>query len=258
MKNRDKRTWTVFIILSIVAGYYFMFPGRNWLGKSYLESAPTNGFAVVELFTSEGCSSCPAAEDLIDKMRAESGNKQIYFLAFHVDYWNNLGWADRFSSQKFSARQQQYAEWMNLQILYTPQFIVNGQSEFAGSDQRTLYRTVSRTMHNVSDPLMLRSRSQDSLIKVDFKVQKEYKDSNLLVALIQKDTYTEVKKGENAGNLLHHAQTVRQTFVAILNKKEGFVTLLKPLGFDAEHWEIIGFIQNNSTGKIIAAAKAVY
>src|ERR1700712_5296387 len=88
------------------------------------------GFAVIELFTSEGCSSCPPADAVIAKVEKESADKPIYILAFHVDYWNRLGWKDVFSSAAYSARQNQYAQWLNLSSVYTPQVVVNGRTEF--------------------------------------------------------------------------------------------------------------------------------
>jgi hypothetical protein len=83
----------------------------------------------------EGCSSCPPADELIDRIQKDNDNKQIYIMAFHVDYWDHQGWKDRFSDPEFSKRQRQYANWLNLQTVYTPQIVVNGATEHVGSDQ---------------------------------------------------------------------------------------------------------------------------
>jgi len=93
--------------------------------------------AVVELFTSEGCSSCPPADRILSRLTAETqrDHRRIYTLSFHVDYWDRLGWRDPYSSSANSDRQRQYAELMKLQSVYTPQMIVNGRIEFVGSDQ---------------------------------------------------------------------------------------------------------------------------
>jgi hypothetical protein len=97
------------------------------LDVKYKANHQMKGFAVVELFTSEGCSSCPPADDLVAKIQKENNDQPVYILAFHVDYWNNLGWKDSFSSSAFSKRQNQYADWLNLRSVYTPQVIVNGR-----------------------------------------------------------------------------------------------------------------------------------
>src|SRR5271167_2275510 len=93
---------------------------------------------VVELFTSEGCSSCPPADDVLASLAMQNAvdGVQIIPLGMHVDYWNYLGWGDRFSSPQFSDRQQQYARMFNSNEVYTPQMIVDGTEQFVGSDRQ--------------------------------------------------------------------------------------------------------------------------
>ncbi|MEO6849831.1 MAG: DUF1223 domain-containing protein, partial [Mucilaginibacter sp.] len=106
----------------------------------------SKGFAVVELFTSEGCSSCPPADAVVAKVQKESANKPVYILAYHVDYWNRLGWKDVFSSPEYSARQNQYAHWLKLSSVYTPQVVVNGRTEFVGSEEGALRGAISTNL----------------------------------------------------------------------------------------------------------------
>src|SRR3954452_5453128 len=120
------------LLVFIVALFCFGFATR----KPVLRKAASKGkaFAVIELFTSEGCSSCPPADELVSRLLSE--NKQnIYILSFHVDYWNRLGWKDSFSDPAFSARQKQYANYLSLDGVYTPQIVVNGEHQFVGSDE---------------------------------------------------------------------------------------------------------------------------
>src|ERR1700730_14813133 len=113
-------------------------------------TGPAKGFAVVELFTSEGCSSCPPADELVARIQKENNDQPVYILAFHVDYWNNLGWKDSFSSSAFSKRQNQYADWLNLRSVYTPQVILNGRKEFVGSDEGLLRNAIKAGLQKVS------------------------------------------------------------------------------------------------------------
>ena len=124
---------------------------------SFKPKEPGKGFAVVELFTSEGCSSCPPADALVARVQKESTNKPVYILAFHVDYWNRLGWKDVYSSAEYSARQNQYANWLNLSSeVYTPQAIVNGHTEFVGSEEGTLRKAIQAGLQkSASTPLTL-------------------------------------------------------------------------------------------------------
>ena len=94
-------------------------------------------FAVVELFTSEGCSSCPPADNLLGEIvkDAQKGQQRVYCLSFHVDYWNSLGWRDPYSDPAFSRRQREYARAFESVQVYTPQMVVNGSTGFVGSDR---------------------------------------------------------------------------------------------------------------------------
>ena len=110
-----------------------MVAGLLLFGGSVMAAEP---FAVVELFTSEGCSSCPPAEALLNQIhpRAAKSGQRIYTLAFHVDYWDRLGWKDPFSEAAYSQRQNSYANGFGEDRIYTPQMIVNGRGGFVGSD----------------------------------------------------------------------------------------------------------------------------
>ncbi len=110
--------------------------------KNMVEENKTSVFAVVELFTSEGCSSCPPADKLVSEIVSEK-HDNIYVLTYHVDYWNRLGWKDVFSKSEWSARQQYYAAMLGLEGVYTPQIVVNGKQEFVGSNESKLRNAIS-------------------------------------------------------------------------------------------------------------------
>jgi len=93
-----------------------------------------HGFALVELFTSEGCSSCPPAEELAAEIQKESADRPVYVLAYHVDYWDHQGWKDRYSDPAYSQRQKDYSSWLGTSDIYTPQVVVNGRKQLVGSD----------------------------------------------------------------------------------------------------------------------------
>lgn len=240
----------------------FMFPESEIAGnfkteKSKLETVSANGFAVVELFTSEGCSSCPPADELLVKLQREANTKNIYLLAYHVDYWDRLGWKDQFSSNDFTKRQQKYQDWLNLYVMYTPQFIINGTTEFAGYNETALFEKVSHALKTKqSGSLEVTPSASSASLIVKFKTDKIQDNSNLFVAVIQKQAISKVEHGENKGNTLHHVQIVKQLNSFPLDKKEGNVKIPRPENFNSKDFEIIGFTQNTNTGQILQTTKA--
>ena len=216
------------------------------------------GFAVIELFTSEGCSSCPPADELVARIQKEDKDKPVYILAFHVDYWNRLGWKDVFSSAEYSKRQNQYADWLNLQSVYTPQIVVNGKKEFVGSEEGTLRNAINAGLrNNPAATLTLNTQKGQDHIAVQYRVIGAEKNSDLLLALVQKAAQTKVQRGENGGRTLAHVQIVRKIQSQPLNAgSNGNTTITLPEGINTQDWEIIGLVQNKTNGEIVAATKA--
>jgi hypothetical protein len=217
-----------------------------------------NGFAVIELFTSEGCSSCPSADDLVARIQKEDSDKPVYILAFHVDYWNRLGWKDSFSSADYSKRQSEYANWLNLSSVYTPQIVVNGRKEFVGSSEGTLRNAITAGLRMVpTEKLTLNAQAAKGHITVQYQAEGAGKNSTLLLAVVQKAAQINVKSGENGGRTLSHVQIVRKVQSQALNADgKGSATIALPDGFSTQGYEVIGFVQNTGNGAISAAAKS--
>lgn len=220
---------------------------------------PSGGFAVVELFTSEGCSSCPPADELVAKIQMESNTQPVYILAFHVDYWNHLGWKDVFSDAAWSKRQGQYAEWLHLPSVYTPQIVVNGRTEFVGSEEGKLRKAIKTNLTTTPvAQVILKERSMDaSGISLEYQTEGAKGNNSLLLALVQKSATTEVKRGENSGHTLSHVQIVRGLDTIDLSAAEpasGTVHINLPSGLKPQDCEVIAFIQDHTSGAILAAA----
>jgi len=231
-------------------------------GNSKAPVFDDKGFALVELFTSEGCSSCPSADNLVAKVQKEIGDKPIYILAYHVDYWNRLGWKDIFSSADYSKRQNEYAHWLNLSQVYTPQIVVNGKTEFVGSQEGALRNAIKAGLQgNNNTRLMLNAtRNTNNTASVQYKIEGETDNSHRVIslALVQKQAVVKVERGENGGRTLAHTQIVRNLQTIPLSNTGGTANVALPSGFDAQGWEIIGFVQNTGNGNILSAAKASF
>jgi len=160
---------------------------------------------MVELFTSEGCSSCPPADTLLADL---ARRPDVLALSFHVDYWDRLGWKDPFSSREATARQYRYAKLLDLTSVYTPQIVVDGKWQAVGSDRADVEYALDRARGN-RDEIPVR------LIVGHGKAQIELgpggEEASALVMLIGFDRrhVTAVKRGENSGRTLVHVDVVR-------------------------------------------------
>jgi hypothetical protein len=214
-----------------------------------------NGFVVAELFTSEGCSSCPPADKLVEKIQSENPGKSIYVLAFHVDYWDHQGWKDRFSDPAYTARQRKYADWLNLETIYTPQMVINGHKEFIGSYEGPITKAITKELGQpAAQTVSLQTHVEGNKLHVDFTGAAE-KNAELVLALVQKTATSNVKAGENTGRQLSHVQIVRQLYTQDVNNNKK-ITLELPADFNAKGFELIGFVQHKKDGRITAATKA--
>lgn len=224
----------------------------------YTKQAPgdNKGFALVELFTSEGCSSCPPADKLLEKLQQENFSQPVYVIAFHVDYWDHQGWKDRFSDRAYTDRQRRYADWLRIESIYTPQVVVNGMSEYVGSDERRIVKAVNAAVNQASgNSLTLTSQVENDQLKVSYKLSGQTRNKTLFLALVQKKATTQVKSGENEGRALTHVQIVRQ-LIPVAIKPGGSTTIGLPGDYTKEGYELIGFVQHTGNGHITAAARA--
>ncbi len=230
---------------------------RSSASKSQKLNVRGDGFAVLELFTSEGCSSCPPADELMVRIRQETGGTPVYVLTYHVDYWNRLGWKDVFSRPEFSKRQYLYSHQLGGQV-YTPQLIINGKTEFVGSDAPAITTAVKDALRNQTVAgLSLQTELQSGKIKVSYQAEGDLADCQLMLAIVQKHAVSKVIKGENGGRTLHHAQIVHSLYTfELTSDRRGTEQIAVPPGFNASDWEIIGLLQHQQTGAIIGAARA--
>jgi hypothetical protein len=256
MKGRTVKAviGSVVIIGAVIAVLAFANLHQEKTVKSLPTTALSKGFAVVELFTSEGCSSCPPADDFIRELQKVSKNDKLYVLAYHVDYWNRLGWKDKFSDPDFSKRQYQYANWLNHETVFTPEIVINGKKEFIGSDKNSIIDAIADGLgQDSTGPLPLKCRIMRDQIRVECPGKSNKEDSQLSFALVQRFAQDEVKAGENQGRTLSHVQIVRRLIYAPAG--ENGVTMDLPQNFRLKDWELIGILQDNNTGRVKAAGR---
>ena len=181
-------------------------------------AAPSPGARVpvlVELFTSEGCSSCPPADRTLAELALEqpAAGALVVPLAWHVDYWDYIGWKDPYSTKASTERQQGYAQWLGRGSLYTPQAVVDGRTDVLGSDRAALVRAIEATARAPRAMVTVSARTDGDARVVDVVVgplPAGAEASDVSLVLVENEARVEVKRGENAGRTLDHIAMARQ------------------------------------------------
>jgi len=217
-------------------------------------------FAVVELFTSEGCNTCPPAEKLFSSMKAEAkkNGKNIFFLEYHVDYWNKLGWKDPYSSFQFTNRQKNYTSVLKEESMYTPMMVVNGAKSFTGSDKQKADAAVSEALASATPSglkIKIDSTAADTLY-LHYESTQTDKNYLIRVSITEDGIVSNISKGENSGMTLSHDAVVRVFFSSELSKLSSQLKIPMKKFMPGKKCEIISFIQHKQTMKVLAVASA--
>ncbi|MEM1107152.1 MAG: DUF1223 domain-containing protein [Planctomycetota bacterium] len=233
-----------------------------WLSTANVKPIPTHrgSFAVVELFTSEGCSSCPPAERVLNQINEEQTAKgePVYVLSFHVDYWNRLGWTDPFSDTAFSDRQRDYAVAFRSRSIYTPQMVVNGQAEFVGSDKSQAKRRIEQalstsTAGQVGIGLAAHHDQTANQANISWQLDRLPEGAVLNIAVVEDDLGNYVPRGENRGQTLEHDGVVRVFVTLTPEAVHGSLNVSLPPDLDPTQSGIIAFVQETRGMHIIGA-----
>jgi hypothetical protein len=210
---------------------------------------------LVELFTSEGCSSCPPADRALAFLEKEQpiSPAEIITLAMHVDYWNRLGWTDEFSSPLFSQRQELYAQRFKQADVYTPQMVVDGSEQFTGSDSAKATKSILDAAKSPKAGVEL-SVDGDKL-KVKIPNMPEHENASVFLAIAEDNLISSVKRGENSGKTLEHVSVVRElkSIGNVAPQDKSFETeavfQLQP-NWKKENLKLVVFVQGNQNRKI--------
>jgi hypothetical protein len=229
-------------------------------------ATPTRTPVVVELFTSEGCSSCPPADALLAHLLKDQPvpNADILVLEEHVDYWNSLGWHDRFSSHQLTARQTQYAQDMRLDSVYTPQMVIDGTNQFVGNDTDYAISAIAHSARAPKLAITLSALTFDgthlagtvSLSKGTTAVSH----ADLYAAVVESSASTQVQRGENGGRTLQHVSIVR-TLQRIGSAADATAAPLKfsvsaPADASSANLRVVVLLQRTDQRDILAAVSS--
>lgn len=224
------------------------------------ECSAKSGTATVpllELYTSEGCSSCPPADKWMSGIKTD----KVTPLAFHVDYWDYIGWKDKFSKAEYTDRQRKIAAFGGAGYVYTPQFVMNGR-DFKGWDNSRLNQSLASQKLASRADLSLEALDENGKITLKTIAKTtnpaDAKKSDVFVAIYENKLVSQVKAGENSGRELKHDYVVREFFGAYqINNQNEFSKdfILSPelakRGYKFENMGTVIFVQNSQTGEIL-------
>jgi hypothetical protein len=221
---------------------------------------------LLELFTSEGCSSCPPADRLLASLdeRQPVAGADLIVLSEHVDYWDRLGWKDPFSSSQYTARQQDYSARPHFDGVYTPELVVDGRYGFVGSEEHDASTAIQKAIRERKIPIAISNvvaNGSRVTARIELPADQNFKGAKgvLYVALADNRQESHVARGENSGRLLAHVAVVRvlQQVGAIdldsASAKE--ITIPVQPGSGAGGSRIVAFIQDPRTGYVLGVAK---
>jgi hypothetical protein len=264
--NAMRNLSTVFLTLSVA-----LFAAGVSLSIPKAQSAPPEANrrpVVVELFTSEGCSSCPPADALLQKLQAQQpvAGAEIIALEEHVDYWNHDGWVDPYSSPEWTERQQVYVS-LNRNDAYTPEMVVDGRSQFVGNDEREARLEIEKAARASKTEVSIAAKAYTngsqrfsvSVGKIDGNNAND--GAEVWLAVTEDGLNSSVSRGENSGRVLHHVATLRSlSKIGVADLRGAAVSFTgDPLVKIGPHWNVENlhvtvFVQDKKSREILGAA----
>ena len=233
-----------------------------------LVAAP-GAVAVVELFTSEGCSSCPPAEALLNRLHAQSQTPDgppVIALAFHVDYWDRLGWTDPYGSRDHSLRQQVYSETLEGSTftagrVYTPQMVVNGTQGFVGSASGKAHAALTQALAApAAVQVQLAAVRDGDAVRLDWSLTSDRPlkgTTQVNLVLAEDRIVSAIGRGENGGRTLEHDAVVRSFEAVPASGGSGTLELALPPDVDAANLSAVAYVQAKPGGPILGGTRVV-
>ena len=256
----------IYSLLGLTAAVAILLPIRGQTGRLANPGTPV----LVELFTSEGCSSCPPADRLLQAIETQRiEGTDVIVMSEHVDYWNSLGWRDPFSSAQFSKRQQDYGRLFRNNGVYTPQMVVNGRVEFVGNDgslaAKEIRKAIGRPVATVRvGPIAIETPDGGKTVATvqlavgDLPQMSAHDELEVMLAVTETGLHSKPRTGENSGSALEHTGVVRTLVKAGRVEAPGFAAkarvTLDP-GWQRQSLRLVAFVQERKSRIVWGAAQ---
>lgn len=263
------------VILAVAVAWQPQVPGASTAYLAAKAQRPGDGPrtpVIVELFTSEGCSSCPPADALLARLEKTQPvpGAEIIALKEHVDYWNHLGWRDPYSSALFSARQNAYAQALGNTEVYTPQMVVDGGAELLGSDESLARQAIARAARAPKAGVYLEwAAASGKAIPLRVRIEQlgemaPRDTAEAYLAITEGNLHSDIARGENAGRRLDHFGVVRELKqLGRANPQAATAFAAEPVvriapEWKREHLRVVVFVQEARSRHVLAAASIAF
>ncbi|NHF61108.1 DUF1223 domain-containing protein [Flavobacteriaceae bacterium TP-CH-4] len=230
--------------------------GSSIVVQSEAEETLYDPFVVLELFTSQGCSSCPAADILLQKVKHENPDR-VFTLSYHIDYWNYIGWNDPFSKAEHTLRQSDYNRKLGYHGNYTPEIVVNGKEHFVGSDVSKM-NWVLETFRNekTTNAITITDvRTKDGRISYCYEVKGPFENKKVRAVIVLDQRITEVKRGENRNRRVTNSNIVVHERLSQLARPVGTAFIKLPRIVQKNEKIFLVVLVENEEKDITAAAQ---
>ncbi|WP_299534816.1 thioredoxin family protein [Ulvibacterium sp.] len=252
---------TILVLGSLV---FVAFTNTNSLENDYSDKtnsaiATFEPIVVLELFTSQGCSSCPPADALLNKVKNEFTN-EVFALSYHVDYWNYIGWEDPFSKPDYAKKQKEYNIQFRNRSNYTPQMVINGKEHFVGSNASLLYSKIDQYKERkVENGVKLSKIDRDGQnVSFEYDIEGDLGNKELRLLLVLDQRRTEVPRGENRNRTLTNSNiVVAEKKIALTDSKGRLALSIPKIVEPNEKKYVIALVQDSSYGITGAAKNAI-
>lgn len=267
MRLNNQFKSTVFVVKKVIIISFTFFGLSLWTlfnaqkiekqeMDTILNGSTAQGIVVLELFTSQGCSSCPPADVLLEKVKKSYPNT-VFALSYHVDYWDYIGWKDPFGSGEYTNKQRQYARKFNQRSIYTPELVINGMEHFVGSNQDLLYAKIKAYGDKVSgNSISLENVvMKGSSISYGYTISRNLEGKRLRATLVLDEKVTQVKRGENRNRTLRNSNVVVQEKYVELPNEIGVGTIEVPEKISKDDALTLILILESANKDIVGASK---
>lgn len=220
--------------------------------------APGTPSVLLELFSSEGCSSCPEADAFAQEILrlSDSSNSPVYVIDYHVDIWNKSGWVDSFSTPEFSKRQSDYMKKVHQEAMFTPMMFVNGQYGMPAGAKKEIGQAIYKelvTAATINLSLNASMLSNGKGLHVSYTLTSKSDSIDLMLILVQKEAISKVTAGGNAGKTLTHHHVARKMYtVPVSLQQSGFYEIPIDDSMKLSDYILVGFVQHQRTWKVLS------